>query len=1151
TNIFTRDTIVKLISMIKTIVQSIIENPEISVDYVDIIAPEEKKYLTVIGYKEVPMLFETDFASLFENQVKKTPDNRAIQYNSTSITYKELNIRANQLAHYLLEKGIKKEERIAVYQPASPDIIIALAAIMKTGATYVPISPQIPENRLHYILDDSETKTVIISGKKLFLSTYSKAINIIDMEEMSPVLDGFTVENCLLNIPLSAPAYINYTSGTTGNPKGVITEQKGIGNLFQAQSSILKLHDSERILQFAEIDFDASISEIILALFSGNTLVMCDEETRKDPEKLKDLLNKEKITLATLPPIMLSHLSTEIPSLKKIISAGDSCSIDIVKKWLKDERFLFNAYGPTEGTVCSTIGELHATDKGITIGKPIDNVEVTIRDDKLQLVPRHITGEICISGINLARGYIHPEKISPYPFIKHPDPISFDPEKNHSLLYKTGDLGRWDEDGNIEFLGRKDRQIKLHGYRIELAEIESVLNNIEGVIDSFVLLRNKESPVLVAFIQGDMNKISQNMIISELKRILPAYMIPGFFIFLDNWPLTPHNKKDPDKLYEMITQNTMSGYKHKIFPRNPIEESILEIWRDVLHMDEISIDDNFFKLGGHSLQMTRVVSRMREQLSIDIPLHVIFENPTIMALSGQVEDFRNTLTSTLPMPTAIKNKGDFIPLSPSQERMWFVHQLEPESIAYNILVAIRLKKKVNPEILNQCFQEIIRRHDILRTIFIVKDGHPVQIVRKEINNYFNLIDISGLSKDDREIKRHTIQNEEARFLFNLKAGPLIRVTIIRISDEELISILHMHHIISDQWSVGNIVNELNILYKSHIEGIEPALPVLPLQYSDYTLWQHKYFIEDNLQRDINYWKEQLKDLPVLTLPQDKPRPLTQTYAGAHIIIPLDDSLIERIKMLNAEYHSTTFMFLLTIFYIFVYRYTGMKDIPIGVPNANRNFSSIENSIGTFVNTLVIRVALDDDLFFKDLLNRVKQISLDAFAHKDLPFNKLVEIMDPERDSSHLPLVQIFFNIANAPLTGTILDELSWEIVELDEIGVQFDLTLTIELTKLKQIIFSYNKDLFQGESIRQMAHHYHTLIRDILENPYQIISKIPLINDYEKKQMLYKWNDTIRSYPKDSVFSEIFEQVVRQRSTTKAIFFDTMSITFKELNRQA
>lgn len=1142
--IFSEEKMDRIINNIKVLADQISLNPNSKISNLSIISKEEKIILN--GWNIRKKINKKTVITLFEEQVKRSSELTALKYRNESLSYREFNSKVNRLARLLVNTGVKKGTGIGVLLNRSPELLISMFAVLKAGCVFVPLSSELPEERIKYMIKISGAAAVICRAEISFLNG-----NIKKISPDSDNLDDYSPKNLNIKITGNDPAYIIFTSGTTGNPKGVLVEHKGMVNLSQAQKEYFNLKTDDKILQFSSSVFDAFIWEVIMAFLSGACLVLCDREIISSPYKLNEIINKEKISIATFPPAVLKRLPENNNSLIKIISAGEDCSVRTAEKWIKSGKDFFNAYGPTEATVCVSIAKINLKGKlplkKLPIGKPINNMQAYILDENKNLLPIGSIGELYICGIGLAKGYINDKESEKKSFIKNPF-------NKKTMLYKTGDLARWTDNGELEFHGRIDRQVKLRGYRIEPDEIEQTILKSSLVKECVVNIKGREEAgegIIIAFIVSEKNNFAIVKSLQEsLKFKLPGYMIPSRFIFIDTVPLTQNNKIDYNCLDEIYNKETKDTANNLVHPRNPVEKALLKIWKDVLEIKNISIYDNFFSLGGHSLKMTRVLSRIRDYFDIEIPLREIFDLNTIADLAEYINNKKQKHTVIIPQPVKEKNKQK-IPLSFSQERIWFIHNLEPESLAYNIILSVKITGKMNISVLKKAFKKVIDRHDILRTTFYQEDGIPFQKIHNQITDSFNIIDLDNFLHIDKKKEAYRYANEQAKYLFNLETGPLIRLSVIKYDYNQYILILNMHHIISDLWSTGNFANELSSIYYSLLLGKESVLPELSIQYSDYAFWQRKYLTDKKLSSEIEYWKNTLKGLPVLKLPQDKPRPLIQTYIGSYVSYKFDDELLEQLKILSINLNTSVFMILLSCFYILLHKYTGMDDIPVGTPVANRLYSSIEHQIGTFVNTIVLRALLKNNPDTLDFINNVKNISLEAFSHQNVPFERIVELINPDRDLSRLPLAQVLFNVANAPLTGNFLDNMDWDIYNLKETGVQFDLTLTIEPEITKQATFHYNTDLFEHSTIKQLGGHYVNILKEVLSNPYKKISDISMLTEEEFGYMVVDWNKTKSAYPDKKIFCELFEKTVLRNKKRTAVIFNNISLDYQELNKNS
>ena len=1153
---FDENSIERMLGQFETFVQSIVTNLEgiaanskQSISELPLLIQDERQQLLVEWnntFAEYPQ--DKCIHQLFEEQVERSPDAVAIVFEGEQLTYRELNARANQLAHYLQTLSVGAEVLVGICVERSIDMIVGLLGVLKAGGAYVPIDSAYPEERIAYMLDDSQLP-VLLTQKKLVASLPKHQARVIcldaDWEEISVMpelapITGVIPENL---------AYIIYTSGSTGKPKGVLIAHQGLCNLATAQIQLFDVKPDSRILQFASFSFDASISEIVMALCAGAKLCLGTRESLQPGQPLLRLLQEQKITHVTLVPSALATLATkELPALQNIIVAGEPCPANLVAQWAKGRRF-FNAYGPTESTVCATVAQCFEGMEVPPIGRPIDNTQIYILDRYLQPVPVGVPGELHIGGDGLARGYLNRPDLTEAKFI--PNPFS---NKSGSRLYKTGDKARYLPDGNIEFLGRIDNQVKIRGFRIELGEIEAVLSQHPGIRETVVIARENitlDKQLVAYIVPHQQGTLTISDLRHFLKERMPDYMVPGAFVVLEALPLTPNGKVDHRALRAPDLRLELEG--SFVAPRSPIEEMLASIWANILLIDLVGVDDNFFKLGGHSLLATQVISRVRDTLGVELPLRSLFEAPTIAELAERVEIALTNGQSIQAEPLLPIPRSAQIPLSFAQARLWFLDQLQPDSAFYNMPLALYLSGQLNIAALESSINKIIQRHEALRTNLATQEGQPVQVIASTINWKLLVVDLLDLHQSEREDEAQRLATVEANRPFNLEQEPLLRATVLLLGETEYILLLTMHHIISDGWSLGVFVRELTEFYKAFCTGKPPVLPLLPVQYADFAVWQRQWLQKEILETQLDYWKQQLKNaLALLELPTDRPRPAVQTFRGACYYAALPLKLSVALAAYSKRVGCTLFMTLYTAFQILLYRYTGQDDIVVGTPVAGRNRREIEGLIGFFVNTLVLRTDLSGNPTFEQLLNRVREVALQAYAHQDLPFEQLVEALQPARDLSYTPLFQVMFALDNALVPSVELPELAISSYAVEIGTAKFDLTLSMENTTSGLVgVWEYNTDLFDEVTIARMTSHFQTLLEAIAANPDQQISQLPIVTQTEQHQLLFEWNNTFAKYPQDKCIHQLFEEQVERSPSSVAVVFEGEQLTYRELNARA
>ncbi|MEH2097079.1 MAG: amino acid adenylation domain-containing protein [Nostoc sp.] len=1216
----------------------------------------------------------TDYAldkcvhQLFEAQVERSPESIALvfkeaqKHEQSSLTYRELNQRANQLAHYLQSLGMKPDMPIGICVERTLEMAIAVLAVLKTGCAYVPIDPAYPQERLAFMLEDTQV-SVLLTQQQLLTKLPEHNSQAICLDTDWDKISQYSHKNPDSEVTSENLAYIIYTSGSTGKPKGICLAHRPLVNLLEWHLN--SLLTGARTLQFASLSFDASFHEMFAAWCSGGTLFLISENLRRDTTALADFIHNQEIEKVILPVVVLKQMA-EIAtsqlelftSLKEVTTTGEQLQITpaIVKLFKSLPYCSFhNHYGPSETHVVTALTLDKNPDSWPTypsIGRAIANTQLYLLDADLKPVPIGVAGELYIGGDSLARGYLNRPDLTAERFISNPYAKS-------DRLYKTGDLACYLPDGNIVYLGRIDQQVKIRGFRIELGEIEAMLLQHPDVREAAVMAREDvpgdkrlvgyivsnlipervpyqsvcrvetddnqivelqtedisnggvclagvsfswetgkrvrlclRLPVTseelwlngsVAWSQGKraginlvltptekvlfhqsiehiletqhLWKILQRTISGNLRKFLkeklPDYMVPSSFAMLNKLPLTPNGKLDrralpaPDRTGRNLEQDFVS-------PRTPVEEVLAKIWLQVLRLEQIGVHDNFFEIGGHSLLATQVISRIRDTYQLDLPLRQLFDAPTVATLAesmeAQLKENLECHTQTIVPVTRNQN----LPLSFAQQRLWFLEQFLPNNPLYNLPQTFHLVGQLNLNALEQSINEIIRRHEVLRTTFSFLNGQPVQIIAPTLTVPLHLKDLRSLSdsQKDTEIQRLTIA--ECQRPFNLDRGPLVRTTLLQLGAEEYVLLLNIHHIVFDGWSVGTFFRELRLLYQAFANGQPSPLTEQTIQYADFALWQRQWLQGKVLSEQLDYWKQQLANLPILQLPSDRPRPASQTYRGTRQPLALSKSLSETLTRFSQEEGVTLFMTLLAAFQTLLFRYTNSEDIQVGSVIANRHYQEIEDLIGFFVNTLVLRSDFSDSPTFRQLLKQVREVTLEAYAHQDLPFEKLVEELEPERDLSRHPLFQIGFALQNVPIPAI---ELSGLIVNhrLEHNGTaKFDLFL--ELFETPDGIsgwFEYSTDLFDAATISRIGGHFQTLVAGIVAHPDRKVADLPLLTATERQQFLVGWNQTQADYPEQSCIHQLFEAQVERSPDSVAAIFAQQQITYHDLNARA
>jgi amino acid adenylation domain-containing protein len=909
-------------------------------------------------------------------------------------------------------------------------------------------------------------------------------------------------------------AYVMYTSGTTGRPKGISITQRAVVGLVKG-ADYVRLGRDEVILQYAPMSFDASTFEVWGCLLNGGRLVIAPAG-QLTAEELGALVREEGVSALWLTA-GLFHLMVDegvewLRGVGQLLAGGEALSARHVRRALEcGVGSVINGYGPTESTTFACSNEMRVEEevgRSVSIGRPITNRRVYVMDGRRGLAEMGVAGEICIGGEGLAREYVKRPELAAEKFVA--DPYSLE---SGQRMYRTGDLGRYLPDGRIEFLGRVDHQVKVRGFRIELGEIEAVIKGRENVSESVVVVREDHmgGKSLVAYVTPESG---EEMDWAELRRYLserlPEYMIPSTYVRMEEMPLTANGKVDRGALPEVGEEKWGGEYEE---PRTTSEQMIAVIWAEALGLERVSRRDNFFWAGGHSLVGAVVISRVRERLGVEIGVRDLFEKPTLEEFAKEVEERMREGRYGKTPGVERRERGAVERLSYQQEGLWFIDQLQPGAATYNIPVAFRLRGRLNISLLEQCFNEIARRHDSLRTSFAIEDGQPVRVIAAEMSIPVSLVDARGTAGFEQGARFKALMRDEARRPFDMSAGPLMRVTLLELAESERLLLLTMHHIVSDGWSLGVLYDELTDLYSAFASGSCSPLPDSRIEYADFALWQREWLQGEVLESLICYWSRRLDAATgVLSFPTDHPRPAIPAHHGAYEFHPLPKPLSDALKALSKTEGVTLFMLMLAAFKVLLHCYTGESDIVVGSSTANRTSRDIEGLIGYFVNALALHTSMGGDPSFIELLGRVREAALGAYAHEALPFEKLVEAVRPRRDLSYNPLFQVMFELQSFPKVPA-LGGVSLSRVAVDQGAAHFDMTVTVEPTVEEMIVIvQYDTDLFDRNTILQILGRYQTLLETITANP---------------KRRLYALKNAIGVSP-DQSFGDITPQPVQE-----------------------
>ncbi|MBW4564790.1 MAG: amino acid adenylation domain-containing protein [Mojavia pulchra JT2-VF2] len=1085
--------ITRILGHLQTLLLGMVANPQQRICELPLLTATERYQLleewnnTQVDYPQDQCIHQ-----LFEAQVEKTPDAVAVVFENQQLTYRELNAKANQLAQYLQKLGVKKEVLVGICVERSLEMIIALLAILKTGGAYIPLDPTYPQERLAFMLEDSQI-SVLLTQQHLLKTLPPNYAQVICLDSDWESIAAHQQNPLDSNIDASNLSYTIYTSGSTGKPKGVQIRHRSVVNFLTAMQQKLQLTNTDNLLSVTTLSFDIAVLEIFLPLTTGAKLILVSREVATDGTQLLKQLNNSAVTIMQATPAtwrMLLDAGWEGNSQLKILCGGEALPYNLALQLRQRAASVWNLYGPTETTIWSTIHRVDEREAIVPIGRPIANTQIYILDKHLQPVPVGVPGELYIGGAGLARGYFNQPELTKEKFIPNP----FIPK---TLLYKTGDLARYLSNGEIEYLGRIDYQVKLRGFRIELGEIEAVLEQHPAVRQCVVMVREDVpgNQRLVAYLVAENDATDE--LRQYLRQKLPEYMIPSAFVILDSLPLTPNGKVNRRALPapENTNAELVSGF---VAPRHPVEEVLAGIWTQVLGISQVSIYDNFFELGGHSLLATQVISRIRKTFGVDIPLQRLFEFPTIAKLAKNIQQTSHQGISAI---TPVSRDGN-LPLSFAQARLWLLEQLNPGSGIYNMPAKVRLVGELNIEALEETINEIIRRHEVLRTSFTSVDGQPLQVITPDVQIKIPVVDLQELPKAEQEAEIRHFSIKEFQLPFDFSQAPLLRCTLLQLGEQEHILLFTIHHIVFDGWSKGILIREIAALYSAFAAGESSPLPALPIQYADFAVWQHQHLQGGRREALLTYWKQQLANLPVLQLPTTHPRAEVKTNRGASHSFVIPASVVQEVRSLSQQAGVTLFMTLLASFKILLQRYSNEDNIVVGTDVANRNQAEIEQLIGFFVNLLVLRTDLSGNPTFLELLQRIRTQTLAAYAHQDLPFDELVRELQPERHLSNtVPLFQVLFVLQNTPTSALELPGLTLNLLELEGRNARFDLALF--LTETEQGIegkWQYNADLFAPDTITQFTNHWQTLINSIVTKPQSRINTLEMLTEAEKVQ---------------------------------------------------
>ncbi|HXO18854.1 MAG TPA: amino acid adenylation domain-containing protein, partial [Thermoanaerobaculia bacterium] len=1055
--------------------------------------------------------------------------------------------------------GVGADVLVGLCAERSPEMLVGVLAVLRAGGAYVPLDPSYPRERLAMILEDARPG-VLLTQERLLPELPGSVALTVCLDD--PSLAG-EVEAAPAAVAAESLAYVLFTSGSTGRPKGVQISRGALLNFLRSVEREPGLAAGDVLLAVTTLAFDIAALELLLPLLVGARIALASREEAADAARLRGLLASSGATAMQATPAtwrMLLDAGWQGNRGLRALCGGEALPTELAARLLPRVGSLWNLYGPTETTVWSAVGEVKAAAgeplSAIAIGRPLANTTLYLVDRYLQSAPVGVPGELCIGGAGLARGYLGRPDLTAERFL--PDPFASAGATGGARLYRTGDLARRRADGGIDFLGRIDNQVKVRGFRIELGEIEAALARHPAVRQAVVVVAEGTAAGgaalaeknLQAYLVGE-PAVDPVELRTFLGRQLPGYMIPTGFVFLQALPLTPNGKVDRRALARLGLAPDRAAKTPFVAPRTATEKRVAEIWAGLLGVERVSVNDDFFALGGHSLMGTRLVSRLRDAFEVEVPLRGLFEAPTVALLAFRIEAASWGERSPQPPPFQAVPWQQAPPLSFAQERLWFLAELDPGSAAYNISAAFRLAGALDLTALALAFQEIVRRHEVLRTTFGSADGRPVQVIDPRATVSLPLLDLSGMLEAGRTAEVERLAAAETLRPFDLLRGPLLRVLLLRLSAREHAGLFVLHHIVSDAWSLGILVEEVAALYGAFVVGRPSPLPELPIQYIEYAVRQREWLAGEVLEAQIAYWKKELAGVPeVLELPADRPRPPLRTGRGASQPVSLPGTLLGELGAFGQRRGATLFMALLAGFQALLHRYTDQWDIVVGSPIANRTRTEVEGLIGLFVNTLALRGRVSDAATAQELLAGVRTTALSAYAHQDLPFEKLIEELRVERSLRYSPLFQVVFVLQNAPLEPLDLPGLILSPLDLPVTQAKFDLTLTLAETAAALAgSIEYSTDLFEAATVRRLIGHLQVLLEGMAADGERRVAELPLLTAGERHQLVAGWSEG----PAEALFClhQRFAAQAAARPGAVAVRCGEESLTYGELDRRA
>ncbi|MCP1135854.1 amino acid adenylation domain-containing protein [Paenibacillus polysaccharolyticus] len=1136
-NLFNRPTVERMAQHFLNLLQNIPTSLNQRLAEMKIMSFSEEKQV-LFDFNNTRSVYPKDktLGQLFEEQVERTPDQCAIIHENYQLTYRELNDKVNILSCELRSRGVGREDIVAVLAERTPEMIIGILAIVKSGGAYMPIDSQYPEHRIQYMIEDSRSVLLLTTNKQPLDIGYSG--EWLDISRENERLWNSEADPVVGTNMSSDLAYIIYTSGSTGRPKGTMIEHRSVIRLVK-NTNYITFEAGDKILQTGSLVFDASTFEVWGALLNGLQLCLVDEDVILSSRKLHEAIVALEINMMWLTAPLFNQLSSAKPemfeTLKYLLIGGDVLSpahIQAVKNECKNVTII-NGYGPTENTTFTTCFSIESYVKGpIPIGRPISNTSVYIVDKNQMPCPIGVPGELYIGGDGLARGYLNNPELNEEKFISIP--LEQSGELTDIKVYRSGDRGRWLVDGNIEFMGRMDTQVKIRGYLVEIPEIEKRILNYEGVKAVVVVPKGSETnKQLCAYLTAD-TTVKTTVIREFLSLELPSYMIPAYFVVMDTLPLKVSGKIDIDALPE-IEENLIMQGRYKA-PSNDVEEKLISIWQELLGFEEIGVTHNFFECGGHSLNATLLMAQIHKEFEVEMPLRELFKSPTIEQLAEYIAA-STKLNQYVPIEPL--EKAAYYAASAGQTRLYVLSQLDGVGVSYNVPAAFIVKGNLDHTRVERVIQQLVQRHELLRTSFEMVYGKVVQIVHEKVD----------FRVERLETKEEYIEETLRRFIrpFNVHSAPLIKAGIANIREDRHLLLFDMHHMITDGTSMGILIEEFIQLY----EGIE--LSPCRIQYKDFAYWQNMLLESDRIQQQEQYWLDTYAgEIPVLNLPTDYVRPAMQSFQGKRFSFELDRMLSDRLNIFVRQTGATLYMVLLASFNVLLHKYTSQEDIIVGSPIAGRSHANVKSMLGMFVNTLAMRSKPCGEKTFLNFLREVEETTLTALENADYPFEQLVEKLNIPRDKGRNPLFDVLFVLQNMNMKKLEVKGLQFEPLRVDHQAVKFDLALNVEENEgVVQFLLEYSTKLFRDETMERFSKHFICILEQIVDHSELKIAEIELLSSDEREQLLFGFNNTEAEFPKDIMIHELFKEQAERIPERIAVVFGDESLTYQELHERS